>query len=136
MDSTSSKMPSLFDLQGTPISDNITWEAVLVNKASDAKLLRLEQKALQMSVNHRPESQIFGGRDLVRKLAVLVSNHMGGPVGDPDNMLIAWRSLSHNLKATLRSMVLPLGSLKVGLARHRALLFKVLCTFTYFEFQN
>ncbi|KAK2986018.1 hypothetical protein RJ640_005110 [Escallonia rubra] len=126
MESTSTKMPSLVDLQGTPVSVNITWEAILVNKVTDTKLLRLEQTALEMAVKSRLVSQHLVVNDLVRQLAALVSSHMGGPVGDPDNMLIAWRSLSYNLKATLRSMVLPLGSLKIGMARHRALLFKVL----------
>ncbi|CAK9139827.1 unnamed protein product, partial [Ilex paraguariensis] len=126
MESTSSKMPSLVDLQGTPVSDNICWEAILVNKAADSKLLQLEQKALEMAVKSRSESVNFVGSNLVWKLAALVSDHMGGPVGDPDNMLLAWRSLSYTLKATHGSMVLPLGSLTIGLARHRALLFKVL----------
>ncbi|KAL0464161.1 UNVERIFIED_CONTAM: putative serine/threonine-protein kinase SIS8 [Sesamum latifolium] len=106
-ESTSTRMPSLVDLQGTPVSDDISWEAILVNRAADTKLLNLEQKALE-------------------KLATLVSDHMGGPVGDPDRMLISWRNLSHTLKANHGSMVLPLGSLTIGLARHRALLFKVL----------
>ncbi|XP_063942444.1 probable serine/threonine-protein kinase SIS8 isoform X2 [Daucus carota subsp. sativus] len=126
IESTSSKMPSLVDLQTTPVSDSITWEAVLVNKASDSKLLRLEQKALELAVKSRSECLDFDGADLVRKLAVLVSDHMGGPVTDPENMLLAWKSLSYKLKETLGSMVLPLGSLTIGLARHRALLFKVL----------
>ncbi|KAI7736710.1 hypothetical protein M8C21_033572, partial [Ambrosia artemisiifolia] len=47
---TSSKMPSLVELQGTPVSDNVTWEAVLVNKAADSKLSELEQRALEMAV--------------------------------------------------------------------------------------
>ncbi|CAN4086664.1 unnamed protein product [Withania somnifera] len=121
-----SKMPSLIDLQRTLVADQITWEAILVNRAADSKLLKLEQKALEMSVKVRSESMGFAGGNLVQKLATVVSEHMGGPVGDPDSMLIAWRSLSHNLKATFGSMVLPLGSLTVGMARHRALLFKVL----------
>ncbi|KAL8110951.1 hypothetical protein AgCh_026642 [Apium graveolens] len=126
VESTSSKMPSLVDLQRTPVSDNITWEAVLINKASDSKLLRLEQKALEIAVKSRSECLDSDGADLVQKLAVLVSDHMGGPVGDPEKMLMAWKSLSYKLKETLGSMVLPLGSLTIGLARHRALLFKVL----------
>lgn len=125
MESTSSQMPSLVDLQGTPVSDNINWEAVLVNKAGDAKLLKLEQKTLEMTVNSRLDSVNFNDRVLVKRLAVIVSNYMGGPVADPEKMLIAWRSLSYKLKATLGSMVLPLGALTIGLARHRALLFKV-----------
>ncbi|KAJ8536042.1 hypothetical protein K7X08_034443 [Anisodus acutangulus] len=122
----SSKMPSLINLQRTPVADQITWEAILVNRAADSKLLKLEQKALEISVKVKSESIDFSGGNLVQNLAALVSEHMGGPVGDPDSMLIAWRSLSYNLKATFGSMVLPLGSLTIGLARHRALLFKVL----------
>ncbi|XP_038725397.1 probable serine/threonine-protein kinase SIS8 isoform X2 [Tripterygium wilfordii] len=125
-ESTSERMPSLIDLQGTPVSGNVTWEAVLVNRAADANLLKLEQKASEMAVKSRLESLVSVSSDLVRKLAVLVSDYMGGPVGDPSNMSRAWRSLSYSLKATLGSMVLPLGSLTIGLARHRALLFKVL----------
>ncbi|KAG6672983.1 hypothetical protein I3842_16G086900 [Carya illinoinensis] len=125
-ESTSERMPSLVDLQGTPVSDRVTWEAVLVNRAADANLLKLEQRALELAVKSRSNSLVFVGSNLVRTLAILVADYMGGPVGDPDNMLRAWRSLSYSLKATLGSMVLPLGSLTIGLARHRALLFKVL----------
>ncbi|KAM0002104.1 putative non-specific serine/threonine protein kinase [Helianthus debilis subsp. tardiflorus] len=123
---TSSKMPSLVDLQATPVSDNVAWEAVLVNKASDSKLAGLEQTALEMAVKSMSESINFAGQTLVQRLAVLVSDHMGGPVGDPEKMLIAWRDFCSKLKESIGSMVLPLGSLNVGMARHRALLFKVL----------
>lgn len=123
---TSERMPSLVDLQGTPLSDNVTWEAVLVNRASDSNLLNLEQKALEMAVKSRSESLASINANLVQNLGILVAHYMGGPVGNPDNMLRAWQSLSYNLKSTLGSMVLPLGSLTIGLARHRALLLKVL----------
>ncbi|KAI3515772.1 hypothetical protein L1887_14676 [Cichorium endivia] len=122
----SSKMPSLVDLQATPVSENITWEAIVVNKAVDAKLLQLEQSALEITVKSTSESVSFVGQNMVQRLAVLVANYMGGPVGDPDKMLLAWRNFSYKLKVTLGSMVLPLGALKIGMARHRALLFKVL----------
>ncbi|KAG6627599.1 probable serine/threonine-protein kinase SIS8 isoform X1 [Carya illinoinensis] len=125
-ESTSERMPSLVDLQGTPVSDRVTWEAVLVNRAADANLLKLEQRALELAVKSRSNSLVFVGSNLVRKLAILVADYMGGPVGDPESMLRAWQSLIYSLKATLGSMVLPLGSLTIGLARHRALLFKVL----------
>ncbi|KAL3366592.1 hypothetical protein AABB24_011341 [Solanum stoloniferum] len=126
MESNSSKMPSLIDLQRTEVSDHISWEAILVSKAADSKLLKLEQRALEIAVEERSKLMDFSASSLVHKLAVLVSDHMGGPVVDPESMLLAWRSISYNLKATLGSMVLPLGSLTIGLARHRALLFKVL----------
>ncbi|XP_073281836.1 probable serine/threonine-protein kinase SIS8 isoform X1 [Primulina huaijiensis] len=125
-ESTSSRMPSLVDLQGAPVSDDITWEAILVNKAADPKLLRLEQEALELASKVRPHQENVITSSMVQKLAKIVSDHMGGPVSDPDKMLIAWRNISHRLKATHRSMVLPIGSLTIGLARHRALLFKVL----------
>lgn len=124
--STSSKMPPLVDLQRTHVSDHISWEAILVNRAADSNLLKLEQRALEIAVSSKSEPFNFSSGDLVQKLAVLVSDHMGGPVVDPDNMLIAWTHLCYKLKQTLGSMVLPLGSLTIGLARHRALLFKVL----------
>ncbi|XVF50486.1 hypothetical protein PTKIN_Ptkin04bG0104900 [Pterospermum kingtungense] len=119
-------MPSLVDLQGVSVSDNIPWEAVLVDRAFDANLLKLERKALQMTAKLRSESLAFASSNLVQKLAVLVSEYMGGPVADPDSMSRAWQSLSYSLKATLGSRILPLGSLTIGLSRHRALLFKVL----------
>lgn len=124
-ESTSSRMPSLVDLQGAVVSDNISWEAVLVSRAADSNLLKLEQMALEMAVKSRSEFLSVVGGDLVRKLAALVSDYMGGPVGDPDTMFRAWKRLSHSLKESLGSMVLPLGSLTIGLSRHRALLFKV-----------
>ncbi|XP_057446936.1 probable serine/threonine-protein kinase SIS8 isoform X3 [Lotus japonicus] len=119
-------MPSLVDLQGRSISSNVAWEAVLVNRAADFNLLKLEQKALELTVNSRPGSEVIVDNNLVCKLAIFVADYMGGPVGDPESMTKAWGSLSYSLKATLGSMVLPLGSLTIGLARHRALLFKVL----------
>ncbi|KAL2461731.1 protein tyrosine kinase family protein [Abeliophyllum distichum] len=123
--STSSRMPSLVDLQGIPVSENVSWEAILVNKAADIKLSNLEQKAIEMAVKLRSDSVNFVSI-MVQKLATLVSDYMGGPVGDPDNMLLSWRNLSYKLKENLGTIVLPLGSLTIGLARHRALLFKVL----------
>ncbi|KAF7834557.1 putative serine/threonine-protein kinase SIS8 isoform X1 [Senna tora] len=125
-ESTSARMPSLVDLQGTPTSNSITWEAILVNRAADSNLLKLQQKALELVVKSRPKFEVVVDTNLVQRLAILVADYMGGPVTDPESMTRAWRSLSYSLKATLGSMVLPLGSLTIGLARHRALLFKVL----------
>ena len=116
-------MPSLFDLQSKS-SDNITWEAVLVDTVTDSDLKLLKQKASDIAA--RSGFPNFAGSVLVKQLAALVSDQMGGPVGDPDNMSMAWRRLSFNLRESLGSLVLPLGSVTVGLPRHRALLFKVL----------
>ncbi|KHN23722.1 Serine/threonine-protein kinase CTR1 [Glycine soja] len=126
-ESTPARMPSLVDLQlqGTPISGSGTWEAVLVNRAADSNLLKLVQKVQELTGKSSPDFVVIDS-NLVRKLAIFVADYMGGPVGDPESMTRAWRSLSYSLKATLGSMILPLGSLTIGLARHRALLFKVL----------
>ncbi|ESW32517.1 hypothetical protein PHAVU_002G328800 [Phaseolus vulgaris] len=125
-ESTSARMPSLVDLQGKPTSDDVTWEAVLVNRAGDSNLLKLEQEAMKMAANSGKDFEVVLNSNLVRKLAIMVADYMGGSVKDPESMSRAWKSLSYSLKATLGSMVLPLGSLTIGLARHRALLFKVL----------
>eukprot|EP01018_Ginkgo_biloba_P004723 Gb_28014 [translate_table: standard] len=125
-DSTSEKMPSLVDLQGTPVSNSISWEAVLVNRTTDSDLVKLEQKALSLAIESRVGLQGLLRSGLVQKIANLVADYMGGPVGDPDQMLKCWRTTSKGLRDTLDNMVLPLGCLRVGLARHRALLFKVL----------
>ncbi|CAL0323935.1 unnamed protein product [Lupinus luteus] len=125
-ESTSTGMASLVDLQGTPTSNSVTWEAVLVNRAADSNLLILEQNALELTAKSRLGFEEAMDSNLVHRLAIFVADHMGGPVGDPESMERAWRSLTYSLKATLGSMVLPLGSLTIGLARHRALLFKVL----------
>ncbi|KAG4388449.1 hypothetical protein GLYMA_09G177600v4 [Glycine max] len=126
-ESTPARMPSLVDLQlqGTPIAGSGTWEAVLVNRAADSNLLKLVQKVQELTGKSSPDFVVIDS-NLVRKLAIFVADYMGGPVGDPESMTRAWRSLSYSLKATLGSMILPLGSLTIGLARHRALLFKVL----------
>lgn len=121
-----STIPSLMELQSLPYSHGVKTEAVLVNRALDSELVALEQKAFLMAVEFRSKSSEFVGRILVQTLANLVSNYMGGPVIDPESMLLKYRNMSSVLKADIRSAVIPLGRLTVGLARHRALLFKVL----------
>lgn len=121
----SAKMPSLIDLQGAPFSDNVSWEAVLVNRAEDGDLLKLEKKALIMAREARSQSSDFVEGALVQRLANLVANYMGGIVYDPESMLMSYQKLSSYLRESVGNLVLPLGRLTIGLARHRALLFKV-----------
>ena len=125
-ESKPTRMPSLEDLQlqGTSISGSGSCEAVLVNRAADSNLLKLVQKAQELTGRSSSDIEVIDS-NLVRKLAIFVADYMGGQVGDPESMTRAWRSLSYSLKATLGSILLPLGSLTIGLARHRALLFKV-----------
>lgn len=42
-----------------------------------------------------------------------------------DELVPMWKECSDDLKDCLGSVVLPIGSLSIGLCRHRALLFKV-----------
>ncbi|KAL9249166.1 putative serine/threonine-protein kinase SIS8 [Drosera capensis] len=123
---SSSSMPRLVDLQGAPVSAVMSWEAILVNRRADSNLQRLEQMTMDLAIKERSKPLTSASGELVQEIANLVSDYMGGAVGDPDSILRAWRSLSYSLRTTLGSMVLPLGSLTIGLARHRALLFKVL----------
>jgi hypothetical protein len=54
-----------------------------------------------------------------------VVDAMGGVVEDADGMNREWSTKSRDLCARLNSIALPLGSLRIGLSRHRSLLFKV-----------
>jgi len=123
------KMPSLVDLQAIPVSDNIDYEVVLVNRTVDHALQQLERRVASISseckaVEHGPISS-----GLVQKIADLVVDSMGGPVGDAEDMLRKWTFKSYELRTSLNTIVLPLGLLEVGLSRHRALLFKVTYSF-------
>ncbi|XP_062228548.1 probable serine/threonine-protein kinase SIS8 isoform X3 [Phragmites australis] len=119
-------IPSLMELQALPFSHGAKTEAVLVNRAQDSKLVALEQKAFIMAVELHLKYSEFVGHALVQTLANLVSNCMGGLVFDPERMLLKYQSMSSSLRVGIRSAVMPLGRITVGLARHRALLFKVL----------
>ena len=58
-------------------------------------------------------------------LATVVSDHMGG-ARDYESLSSAYSEFQAQLKDRLQSRILPIGALSVGLARHRALLFKTL----------
>jgi hypothetical protein len=118
-------IPSLVELQEQPFSHGAKTEAVLVNRAQDSELAELGQKALVMAADFRSQTSQYIGRVLIQRLAILVANHMGGPVFDPENVLLKYQSMSSSLRASITSAVMPLGRLTIGLARHRALLFKV-----------
>ncbi|XP_052142440.1 probable serine/threonine-protein kinase SIS8 [Oryza glaberrima] len=116
-------MPSLKDLRAQSLSHRVNWEAVLVHRGEDPELMKLDQTALIMSLELRESKPSeFVGNDLVQKLAGLVARHMGGTFFDSEGMLVKYQKMMRYL----RSVVVPLGQLKIGLARHRALLFKVL----------
>ncbi|XP_027181432.1 probable serine/threonine-protein kinase SIS8 [Coffea eugenioides] len=120
------KMPSLVDLESIPVLGNVDYEVILVNRAADVQLRELEEKVHLISI----ECQALRVGALlsffVQKIADVVVNKMGGPVNDAEAMWRRWTARSYELRIFLNSIILPLGSLDVGLSRHRALLFKVL----------
>ncbi|XP_020571165.1 serine/threonine-protein kinase EDR1-like [Phalaenopsis equestris] len=114
------KMPSLHDLQ-TSIGD-LGFEVIIVNRTIDNALVELEQVAHCISLDFPAAEVVF----LVQRVSELVSQHMGGPVKDANEMLVRWIEKSTELRSSLQTSLLPIGCINIGLSRHRALLFKVL----------
>ncbi|KAK8949608.1 Serine/threonine-protein kinase EDR1 [Platanthera zijinensis] len=114
------KMPSLHDLQ-TSIGD-LGFEVIIVNRAVDTSLVELEQVAHCIALDF-PSAEIMF---LVQRISELVSQNMGGPVKDANEILARWIHKSLKLRSSLQTSLLPIGCIHVGLSRHRALLFKVL----------
>ncbi|KAE8678187.1 Serine/threonine-protein kinase EDR1 [Hibiscus syriacus] len=117
---TQGKMPSLTDLEAS--LGNSSFEVVIVKRTIDPALEELLQIAHCISLDC--PSTNFG--ILVQRLAELITGHMGGPVKDANMILSKWMERSIELRTSLHTSVLPIGSINIGLSRHRALLFKVL----------
>jgi hypothetical protein len=62
---------------------------------------------------------------LVRRIAEVVAEHMGGPVIDANEMFTRWLGKSIEQRTSHQTSLLPIGRIDIGLSRHRALLFKV-----------
>ena len=113
------KMPSLADLEVNLGSSG--YEVVIVNRTIDPALEELVQIAHCIAL----DCPVTETGVLVQRLAELVTEHMGGPVRDANIVLAKWTERSTELRTSLHMSVLPLGSINIGLSRHRALLFKV-----------
>lgn len=115
------RIPSLELLKSVDSSIGSSIEAVLVDRRSDPGLKELQNRVLGISCSCTTTKEV------VDQLAKLVCNRMGGlaSAGEED-LVSAWRAGSDDLKDCLGSVVVPVGSLSIGLCRHRALLFKVL----------
>ncbi|KAI3781176.1 hypothetical protein L2E82_11181 [Cichorium intybus] len=114
------KMPSLSDLETDPQSSG--FEVIIVNRTIDPALEELLQVAHCIALDCPPADVSL----LVQRLAELVTEHMGGSVRDANIILARWMERSTELRTSLHTSIYPIGSLRVGLLRHRALLFKVL----------
>ncbi|XP_008797028.1 serine/threonine-protein kinase EDR1-like [Phoenix dactylifera] len=121
--SSERKMPSLVDLE-TSIGD-LGFEVIIVNRAIDPALVELEQIAQCISLG----CPVAETGILVQRISELVTDHMGGPVRDASDMLARWMEKSIELRTSQQTSLLPIGCIKVGLSRHRALLFKILADY-------
>ncbi|KAJ7522892.1 hypothetical protein O6H91_18G030400 [Diphasiastrum complanatum] len=122
----SDRMPSLFDLQGAAISESSGYEVVLVNRVTDYDLVKLEKRVTCLGMDPIVSNNGPLRSGLAQKIADVVAEQMGGPVESDVELLALWKTTSWELKSFAQNIVLPLGALQIGLARHRALLFKVL----------
>ncbi|WOG91140.1 hypothetical protein DCAR_0310388 [Daucus carota subsp. sativus] len=96
-------------------------EVVLIDRRSDATLKELQNRIHSVSSNCNTTDEV------VDQLAKLICNRMGDtPSSGEDELFPVWKECSDDLRECLGSVVLPIGSLSVGLCRHRAILFKVL----------
>ncbi|XP_075484107.1 serine/threonine-protein kinase EDR1-like [Primulina tabacum] len=120
------KMPSLVDLEAISVLDEVNHEVVLVNRAIDMELRKLEERVYFMSMEYRDLDWAVKISLLIQKIAEIIVDKMGGPVNDVEDMFSRWRGRNYELRICLNTIVIPLGCLDVGHSRHRALLFKVL----------
>ncbi|CAM8923532.1 unnamed protein product [Rhodiola kirilowii] len=119
-DSVQKSMPSIADLETSPGPSG--YEVVIVNRKLDPSLEELVQVAQCIAIDCTAAKLGI----LVQRLAELVTDHMGGSVKDASVMLARWIERSTELRTSRHTSVFPVGTLNIGLSRHRALLFKVL----------
>ncbi|OMO57583.1 hypothetical protein COLO4_35264 [Corchorus olitorius] len=118
-----SRLPSLMSLKEIEPSET-SMEVVLVDKRGDRRLKELEEKAQELYC--ASENTLV----LAEKLGQLVAIYMGGtfPVEQGD-LHRRWKLVSKRLRDFHKCIVLPIGSLSMGLCRHRAILFKKLADY-------
>ncbi|MCL7049260.1 hypothetical protein MKW94_017160 [Papaver nudicaule] len=113
------RVPSIESLKAVDSDSPI--EVVLIDKSSDPSLIELQNRVISLS------RSCVTTKEVVDQLAKLVCIHMGDTASNGEDFLVSrWKECSQVLKDCLGSVVIPMGSLSVGLCRHRALLFKIL----------
>ncbi|WOH07016.1 hypothetical protein DCAR_0626445 [Daucus carota subsp. sativus] len=114
------RIPSLVTLKSIE-PDDTSMEVVLVDRYGDSRLRELEEKAQELYFASENTSV------LVEKLGKLVAVYMGGtfPLEQGD-LHVHWNMLSKQIRELRKCIVVPVGSLSMGLCRHRAILFKKL----------
>lgn len=114
------RLPSLMSLQEVEPGEP-SMEVVLIDKRGDSRLKELEDKAQELFSDS--ENTLV----LVKRLGKLVAISMGGNFpGEQGDLHKRWKVVSKRLKDFNKCIVFPIGSLSMGLCRHRAILFKKL----------
>ncbi|KAH8508623.1 hypothetical protein H0E87_010679, partial [Populus deltoides] len=118
-----SKLPPLKSLKEIEPSET-SMEVVLVDRRGDSRLKELEDKAQELYC--ASENTLV----LVEQLGKLVAIYMGGTFsGEQGDLHKRWKVVSRRLRDFHNCIVLPIGSLSMGLCRHRAILFKKLADY-------
>lgn len=122
-----SAFPPLAALEAVPPRAS-TREVLLIDRRRDSMLVSIFEEA--------GAAVMAAGRcgyklPQFQALARVVAGRMGGPVdsgapGASEQQAMQWLELINEIKMRNKSVVVLLGQLYVGLARHRALLFKAL----------
>ncbi|KAH9297612.1 hypothetical protein KI387_029294 [Taxus chinensis] len=114
------QMPSLELLRSVDVTDS-SMEVIVIDKQGDSHFRELENKALALAYDSN------NNRQVVEELGKLVCRRMGGAsLNEHGDLMMGWKTSTQMLRDCLNCIVLPIGSLTVGLCRHRALLFKAL----------
>ncbi|KAK7355262.1 hypothetical protein VNO80_14513 [Phaseolus coccineus] len=113
-------IPSFESLMLVDPGDDSSIVVVAVDKSRDPGLRELQNRVASLSNNW------VTTKDATDQLASLVCNRMGGGSLTEENLGIRWKECTRLLKSCLHSVIIPVGSLPIGLCVHRALLFKVL----------
>ncbi|KAA3453916.1 serine/threonine-protein kinase CTR1 isoform X1 [Gossypium australe] len=117
------RLPPLMSLKEIEPSET-SMEVVLVDRRGDSRLKELEDKAQELYC--ASENTLV----LVEKLGKLVAIYMGGSFpGEQGDLHKQWKLVSRRLRDLQKCIVLPIGSLSMGLCRHRAILFKKLADY-------
>ncbi|XP_027937080.1 serine/threonine-protein kinase CTR1-like isoform X1 [Vigna unguiculata] len=113
-------IPSFESLMSVEPGDDSSIVVVAIDKSRDPGLRELQNRVASLSNNW------ITTKDATDQLASLICNRMGGGSLTEENLGIRWKECTQLLKSCLHSVILPIGSLPIGLCVHRALLFKVL----------
>ncbi|XLU93435.1 hypothetical protein S245_007787 [Arachis hypogaea] len=113
-------IPSFESLMSVEPCDDSSIVVVAIDKSKDPGLRDLQSRVVSLS------SSWNSPKFAAVQVANLVYSRMGGGRSTKENLGSQWKECAQKLKSCLNSVILPIGSLAVGLCVHRALLFKVL----------